>query len=194
MSDGAYTAAHEQFITLAKSQRGRALVSLLEKVLESPKIFVFSELLEMEAVRALCDTEFAPHLARLELFAYGTYRKYAESSSAFPTLNQKMIKKLRQLSIVSLAQKSKMVPYSILQDELHVDNVRALEDLILDTIYAGLLDGKLDQASAVLHVKSCIARDIRREDVDSMLQKLILWREHIKELIKVFNENSADIE
>ena len=86
MSDGAYTAAHEQFITLAKSQRGRALVSLLEKVLESPKIFVFSELLEMEAVRALCDTEFAPHLARLELFAYGTYRKYAESSSVFSNI------------------------------------------------------------------------------------------------------------
>ena len=85
------------------------------------------------------------------------------------------------------------MPYSTLQDELHVENVRELEDLILDTIYAGLLDGKLDQASAVLHVKSCIARDIRREDVDSMLQKLILWREHIKELINVFNESSADI-
>ena len=74
-ADGVNSVAHEQFLVLAKSQKGRALVSLLEKVLESPKIFVFSELLEMKAVQDLRATEFASHYSRLELFAYGTYQQ-----------------------------------------------------------------------------------------------------------------------
>jgi COP9 signalosome complex subunit 7 len=43
--------AYEQFCLLAKSQRGRALVALIEQVLAKERIYVFGELLEMEAVQ-----------------------------------------------------------------------------------------------------------------------------------------------
>ena len=88
-----------------------------------------------------------------------------------------MISKFRQLSIVKLARQSKRVPYATLQVDLDITNVRDLEDLIIDTIYAGLLDGRLDQANAVLNVKSCMARDVRpEEDVDAMIIKLVNWQ------------------
>lgn len=56
------------------------------------------------------------------------------------------------LSVVSLAHKNKLVPYTILKAELGIDNVRHLEDLIFDTMYSGLLQGKLDQRQEVLKV------------------------------------------
>ena len=92
-------------------------------------------------------------------------------------MTDKMISKFRQLSIVKLARQSKRVPYATLQVDLDITNVRDLEDLIIDTIYAGLLDGRLDQANAVLNVKSCMARDVRpEEDVDAMIIKLVNWQ------------------
>ena len=58
------------------------------------------------------------------------------------------------LSIVSLAHTSKVVPYATIKAALGMDNVRHLEDIIFDTIYSGLLQGKLDQRQGVLKVRS----------------------------------------
>lgn len=60
--------------------------------------------------------------------------------------------KLCMLSVVSLAHKNKVVPYATLKAELRIDNVRYLEDLIFDTMYSGMLQGKLDQRQEVLKV------------------------------------------
>ena len=60
-----------------------------------------------------------------------------------------MMIKLRQLSLVSLAHASKKVSYEELQLALGITNVRELEDLIIDTIYAGILEGRLDQLNGV---------------------------------------------
>lgn len=57
------------------------------------------------------------------------------------------------LSIVSLAHTSKVVPYDTMKTALGMDNVRHLEDLIFDTIYSGLLQGKLDQRQELLKVR-----------------------------------------
>lgn len=57
------------------------------------------------------------------------------------------------LSVVSLAHKHKVVPYATIKAELGMDNVRHLEDLIFDTMYSGLLQGKLDQRQEVLKVQ-----------------------------------------
>lgn len=63
------------------------------------------------------------------------------------------VEKLRMLSIVSLAHTSKVVAYSTMKAALGMDNVRCLEDLIFDTMYSGLLQGKLDQRQELLKVK-----------------------------------------
>ena len=57
------------------------------------------------------------------------------------------------LIIVSLAHTSKVVPYDTMKTALGMDNVRHLEDLIFDTIYSGLLQGKLDQRQELLKVR-----------------------------------------
>ena len=195
-ADGVNSVAHEQFLVLAKSQKGRALVSLLEKVLESPKIFVFSELLEMKAVQDLRATEFASHYSRLELFAYGTYQQYQDSIQldvgCVSELSDKMVTKLRQLSIVTLGQSSKIISYETLRSNLGIQNVREIEDLVLDTIYAGLLDGKLDQAKGVLNIKSCVSRDVRLHDIDGMIAKLSAWKVQIDNSLRVIDNNIAN--
>lgn len=48
-----------------------------------------------------------------------------------------MEKKLKHLTILSLAIQKKTLPYDSLMSELDIKNVRDLEDLIIEAIYAG---------------------------------------------------------
>ncbi|RVW32310.1 COP9 signalosome complex subunit 7 [Vitis vinifera] len=54
--------------------------------------------------------------------------------------------KLKQLTVLTLAETNKVLPYDQLMQELDVTNVRELEDfLINECMYAGIVRGKLDQ-------------------------------------------------
>jgi COP9 signalosome complex subunit 7 len=70
-----------------------------------------------------------------------------------------------------------ILPYSLLQQTLHLSDVRALEDLVIETIYAGLLEGHLNQKDSTLEITSAMGRDIGPEDVENMLQQLGAWSE-----------------
>ncbi|CAM9351081.1 unnamed protein product, partial [Heterosigma akashiwo] len=178
----------EQFCLLAKTQKGRACVALIHQVLNNPKIFVFGELLAMENLQTLRGTEHEPALKLLELFAYGTYSEYKKLASSLPELSTQQAKKLKQLSIISLAQSSKLVPYSVLQAELGIQSIRDLEDLIIESIYTGLVKGKLNQQEEVLKVKSCISRDVQPGQLDQMLEKLNSWKSYTEQMLGSLQE------
>lgn len=54
--------------------------------------------------------------------------------------------------------------------------IRALEDVIIDAMYAGLMSGKLDQRKKKLYVDSVIGRDVEGdEEIAQMEQQLSEW-------------------
>lgn len=60
---------------------------------------------------------------------------------------------------------------------LQLQTVRDLEDFVIDAVYSELIVGKLDQMGQVFTVSWVTARDVRREDIDAVLDKLTRWRE-----------------
>lgn len=80
---------------------------------------------------------YAKHFKSLNLFAYGTYKDYLENKADYLELTPAQCKKLQHLTIATLATQEKCIPYSVLLDELDIKNVRDLEDLIIEAIYAG---------------------------------------------------------
>jgi len=62
-----------------------------------------------------------------------------------------------------------------LQQQLELANIRELEDLIIDCIYAGLLRAKLDQRDKQVQVDFCIARDLRPGQLERMISTLQQW-------------------
>ncbi|XP_062985060.1 COP9 signalosome complex subunit 7a isoform X3 [Elgaria multicarinata webbii] len=166
----------EQFLLLAKSARGAALASLIHQVLEAPGIYVFGELLDMPNVRELADSEFSPVFRLLTVFAYGTYSDYlAGEAGNLPPLTEAQKNKLRHLSVVTLASKLKCIPYSVLLEQLQLKNVRQLEDLVIEAVYADVLRGSLDQRNQRLEVDYSIGRDIRREELSAITHTLQEW-------------------
>nr|KAG5688491.1 hypothetical protein BaRGS_007135 [Batillaria attramentaria] len=67
------------------------------------------------------------------------------------------------------------IPYPTLLQELDIQNVRNLEDLIIEGIYADIIHGKLDQKNQQLEVDYVIGRDIRPNAVVQMVTVLREW-------------------
>ncbi|XP_015782236.1 COP9 signalosome complex subunit 7 [Tetranychus urticae] len=180
------TSALQQFIVLSKASKGLAAVELIKQVLNHPQIYVFGELLRQPNIKELADSEdHRKYYELLELFAYGNYCDYNETK--YPPLTQQMITKLRHLTVVNLASKNKILSYDKLNEELGIDNLRELENLIIDVIYSNIIKGKMDQENGWLEISSTISRDIKEEQLETIITVLSDWCSNCENVI-------ADIE
>jgi len=57
-----------------------------------------------------------------------------------------------------------------------MSTVRDLEDLIIESVYLGLVSGKLNQAKKVFEVAEVSGRDVRMTDIQHMLNTLVSWQ------------------
>ncbi|KAK7602040.1 hypothetical protein V9T40_009481 [Parthenolecanium corni] len=165
----------EQFVLLAKGAKGAAVVELAKQMLDAPGVYVFGELLDMPNVKDLENGSQKNIYELLQIFAHGTYKDYLQKQDTLPSLTESQRKKLQHLTIVSLAKKMNCIPYSLLLEEIDIKNVRALEDLIIDAIYADIIRGKLDQKNSCLEVDFAIGRDFREDNLVEMICTLEAW-------------------
>ncbi|KAF8308617.1 hypothetical protein DL93DRAFT_2142175 [Clavulina sp. PMI_390] len=166
----------EPFLLMAKSAKGAAATKLIESATAAPGVFVFAELIDTPSIQQLAGNEqFKPHLDLLNLFSYGTYEDYKKNPAGFPHLNEAQLTKLKQLSIVSYSSENRILPYRPLLTQLDIPSIRALEDLIIDAIYAELIRGKFDQKNQHFEVSYSLGRDLRPAQLESLLGALRDW-------------------
>ncbi|RNA16683.1 COP9 signalosome complex subunit 7b-like [Brachionus plicatilis] len=167
----------DQYLSIAKTLNdAESAVELIQKVIESPSVHSFSDFLELAFFQTLKnDPTYSKYYHLLELFAYGTYSDYKTKQHQYPELNTASITKLRHLSIISIAGKNRTISYKYLCEQLHIGNVRELEDLIIEAFYANIIRGKLDQMKNQLEVEFAIGRDVTDEQVDDILSVLDSW-------------------
>eukprot|EP01114_Cavostelium_apophysatum_P019874 TRINITY_DN6516_c0_g1_i1.p2 TRINITY_DN6516_c0_g1~~TRINITY_DN6516_c0_g1_i1.p2 ORF type:complete len:280 (+),score=73.07 TRINITY_DN6516_c0_g1_i1:30-842(+) len=181
-------AALQTYLVLAKNSKGKACTAVIQQALSAPNVFVFGELLENPNVQQLAGTEDAKYLELLKIFAYGTYADYKNNSTSLPQLSHIQARKLKQLTIVTLAASSKMISYDLLQQELDITGLRELEDLIIEAIYLGLVAGKLDQKQKTFEVESAMGRDLKPENIDDLIDLLTNWSVQSDNLLKSIKE------
>ncbi|KAJ8584865.1 hypothetical protein M405DRAFT_746243 [Rhizopogon salebrosus TDB-379] len=171
-----FAAKLEPFLLISKSAKGAAAAKLVQDATSAPGVFVFAELLELPNIQELANNEqHAPFFALLQLFSYRTYKDYLENKNSLPQLNQAQITKLKHLSIVSLATTRRILPYSLLLQELQMPTIRDLEDLIIDAIYLDILRGKLDQKEQQFEIEYTMGRDLAPGTAESVLAALKAW-------------------
>eukprot|EP00823_Brevimastigomonas_motovehiculus_P008004 TRINITY_DN71_c2_g3_i1.p1 TRINITY_DN71_c2_g3~~TRINITY_DN71_c2_g3_i1.p1 ORF type:complete len:281 (-),score=43.57 TRINITY_DN71_c2_g3_i1:348-1190(-) len=171
---------------VAKTSLGAATVKIIGEILSDPSLFVFGEWLDLKSIQDLSSTQHKPHLELLKLFAYGTYGDY-KANNKLPSLTSAQLKKLKQLTIVEHAAKEKILHYKTLMDAVDISELRDLEDLIIDCIYQGLLQGKLDQRQNALEVHSVMGRDLKPSEVSDMDQLLSTWIADSEQLVKALD-------
>jgi len=169
-------------------QGGTDAVSVIEKAIEDSTVYHFGELLDLPQVQQLAGGPNAAHLEALKIFAYGTLNDFSASANPI-ALNPAQKRKLQYLTLVSLCGASKAVKYDVLRQELGVASVRELEDLVIDAMYEDLVQGKLCQLEETLEIHSAVGRDVRDEDIDTMLTILTSWNERSQGISQSIEDN-----
>ncbi|CAF9920410.1 hypothetical protein IMSHALPRED_004878 [Imshaugia aleurites] len=170
--------ALEPYILLSKSANSpRAAADLVTQATSAPNTFVFAELLQTPNIQALqtASKDYAHYLTLLQIFAWGTWSDYTETPN-LPKLSNVQEQKLRQLTLLSLSTSPSTLTYAHLLSELSLPTTRALEDLVISSIYAGLLAAKLDTLSQRVDVSSVAPlRDLKPGSVPRMVSVLEDW-------------------
>jgi COP9 signalosome complex subunit 7 len=93
------------FLALAKSATSpRAASDLVTQATSAPNTYVFAELLQQPNIRKLAtDEQYSNYLTLLETFAWGTWESYKASSTPLPALSDAQARKLRLLSLLTIA-------------------------------------------------------------------------------------------
>ncbi|RAL48986.1 hypothetical protein DM860_001306 [Cuscuta australis] len=166
----------EYFVKQASALKGPALASVVVEATSHPSLFAFSEILAVGNVLELEGTESSVYLELLLTFAHGTWTEYKSIAERLPQMVPDQVLKLKQLTVLTLAESTKVLPYDLLMNELDVTNVRELEDfLINDCMYVGIVRGKLDQLRRCFEVQFAAGRDLRPGQLGSMLHTLTDW-------------------
>ncbi|XP_072525266.1 COP9 signalosome complex subunit 7a [Salminus brasiliensis] len=165
----------QQYLLLAKSLRGAALVSLIRGMLEAPGVYSFGEFLDLPCVKELSLDPNDGYSKLLNVFAYGTYNDYKANEGTLPPLSEAQKKKLRHLTLATLAANTQCIPYSVLQKALEVANIRQLEDLLIEAVYSNVIRGKLDQCKQQLEVDASFGRDMCPQNTGELVQTLKDW-------------------
>lgn len=166
----------EHFVKQASTLKGSSLAPVIIEATSHSSLFAFSEILAVSNVSELEGSDDSVYLDVLRLFAYGTWSDYKSNAGRLPQLVPDQVLKLKQLTVLTLAETSKVLPYDQLMQELDVTNVRELEDfLINECMYAGIVRGKLDQLRRCFEVQFAAGRDLRPGQLGNMIQTLSSW-------------------
>ncbi|KAK6920372.1 hypothetical protein RJ641_016276 [Dillenia turbinata] len=122
----------EYYVKKAESHKGSSLSSVILEATSHPSLFAFSEILAVPNMLELQGTESSAYLDVLRLFAHGTWSDYKSNAGCLPQLVPDQALKLKQLTVLTLAENNKVLPYDQLMHELDVTNVRELEDFLIN--------------------------------------------------------------
>jgi len=177
------------YLSAARGATAKTATEICIQATSDPALHVFGELLQSPSIFALQGTAEQKFYDLLRLFAYGTVDDYKQNPDRFPQFTGNHWKKLRMLTLVSLANKNNFLNYSLLMEKLSLTTVREVEDVVLDAIYAGLVRARMDQRAAVVEIMSAAGRDVHTPDgVTEMIGVLRSWVDRSAQLVSAIDD------
>ncbi|MFH4977812.1 hypothetical protein AB6A40_004521 [Gnathostoma spinigerum] len=113
------------------------------------------------------------------------------AQSRLPPLSEKMLYKLRLLTLVSMAMHSRSISLADIQQSLEIDLRLDIQKLFIDAVNKGLIQGRIDSSNDILEVTRWKSRDVKADDFDCLQERLRSWIDHC-ELVVDKLKNLAD--
>lgn len=220
------TSIMEQILALFDTSKAHlsssVVIQLVQRATSHKSIFGFAEFYEplrsrqRELPADTLNSSANLWIDILEIFTYGTWADLCELSAkhlsnrtedkaAFPELNQAQIKKIKQLTLLTLASQKESLEYDELKDALRPtlehrdlemqgteqkDELEGeIEPLIIDTIYSDLLDARLDSRGRTIEVKWAAGRDVSPERLEEITSILANWDEMALRMLRQTQES-----
>lgn len=173
------------YLSAARIANPETAANICMEATADPMLHQFGELLSSPSIASLKGTtNNHKHFELLRLFAHGTVDDYRSAPQSFPPLSELHWKKLRMLTLLSLAKGNNILQYAVLQQKLALDTVRQVEDIVLDAVYTGLIRAKMNQRERCVEIGSAVGRDVvTPEGVSEMISMLKSWVQRSSQLV-----------
>ena len=178
----------------ASSEKSRTLaVRALKAALIYPFVFDFTPLAGSDAVQALRSTD-SQLFELLEIFAADTLDAYEEFIESTPLSSisdlassaDALQTKMRVLTLASLAATtpSRALPYDTIASSLRIPR-EDVEKWVIDTIRAGLVEGRLSQLKGEFLVHRATYRVFGERQWAEVQGRLMVWRRSLENVLGV---------
>jgi translation initiation factor 3 subunit M len=180
----------------ASNKESRELaVRALTSALSHPAIFDFTPLSASDAVQALRSSDISL-FELLEIFAADTLDTYEDFISSTPLSSisggvladagETLQTKMRLLTLASLATStpSRSLPYATISSALRIPE-EDVEKWVIDTIRAGLVEGKLSQLRSEFLVHRATYRVFGEKQWAEVQGRLMVWRRSLEGVLTV---------
>lgn len=178
----------------ASEEDSQALAKrVLVTALTNPTVTDFTPLTASDAIQGLRKTD-SDLIELLEIFSSDDYASYKEftsehslSSLGLPdTASDALSTKIRLLTLASIAaaSPSRSVPYSEIASSLQVPQDE-VEIWVIDTIRAGLVEGKLSQQKQQFLVQRATYRVFGEKQWAEIQNRLMVWRRSLESVLTV---------
>lgn len=180
----------------AGSKEARDLaIRALTSALELPGVFDFTPLTATDAIQALRSSD-GTLFELLEIFTSDTLDAYEAFVAATPLASisggvladagEALQNKMRLLTLASLAATtpSRSLPYSTIAGALRVPG-EDVEKWVIDTIRAGLVEGKLSQLRSEFLVHRATYRVFGDKQWTEVQGRLMVWRRSLESVLGV---------
>ncbi|VDK40996.1 unnamed protein product [Gongylonema pulchrum] len=105
-----------------------------------------------------------------------------------------MEQKLRQLTLVTMAKASKIIPVEAAMRELHITDLQEFQRLFISALYDGIIQGRLNAQKGVIEVFSWKNRDVSDEELEELSRRLDEWIEQCKKTKEGLNQVKEEVE
>jgi len=170
------------------------LVQSVLLTLRSTTLFQCDELAQLAVAKQLeADAAYKPLYRLLSIFARETFEEYsafqasAEGAACMTKhglSHDDCATKMRLLTLVSLGQQDKELPYASIASALKVEEGQ-VEGWAMQAIGAGLMGAKMDQVNKIVYVSVTVEREFGKAQWQRLHTSLGDWRDSIRGLLSV---------
>lgn len=181
-----------QFIELVKDFSGKQIEKVIEQILQSD-LYITSEFLAYPNIQKLNSPNNSnKYYNTLYLFSMLDYQEYKKDPSKYLSLDNKLMKKLKSISLLEMAKKEKILYVDDLKKRLEVGSNFEVEEILFNVISNGLISGKADLRKGMISIVSVVPRG-NLGDLQKVEKTLDKWINNINEAEDFMNRQENEI-
>lgn len=190
-----FDASNQDALATAKPDAIKAAV----QAIKTPEIHQCDDLLDIPAVKQLENEPTHSKLFELlKLFAIDKLDSFTAFHEKNPEYLQSLgishddcVRKIRLLSLASLAVEQSEIPYSLIAQTLKI-NEDDVETWVILSIRTGLIEAKLDQLRSVVIINRATQRVFTIDQWKHLSSKLGAWKENVKSILSVIKTTQVN--
>lgn len=128
----------------------------------------------------------------LMLFSRGDFLEYIKDTTKFIDLNEKLLTKLKKLTILKVASKNKVLNFSNLINMLDLKSQFELDQILFELNISQWITGKMDHINQVFKVSEIKARDFI-ENWNEVELKIKKWLDRVDKADKILQNQKDNI-